>query len=172
MMKLRPANDEYAPYYERYIARVPDGDLLAILEKQGNETVALLKRIPRDREDFRYAPGKWSLREVVGHISDTERIMCYRALRFARADEAPLSSFDENTYVPASGHSMRSLESLVGELQSVRRASLTLLCSLSPEAWLRAGNASGHRVTVRALGCIIAGHELHHREIITSRYLV
>jgi hypothetical protein len=170
-MELRPAKDEYAPYFERYIERIPPGDLVVILEQQFGDTVRLLKSVPPDRADFRYAPGKWSLREVVGHLADTERIMAYRALRIARGDETPLSPFDENTYVPTSGHALRSMGSLIEELQSVRRATLTLFGSFTQEAWLRGGTASGKRVTVRALGCVIAGHELHHREIITSRYL-
>jgi hypothetical protein len=170
-MEMRTAKDEYAQYFERYIVRVPPGDLVVILEKQFDDTVRLLKSLPPDRADFRYAPGKWSLREMIGHLADTERIMCYRALRIARGDATPLSPFDENAYVPGSGHSLRTMESLIEELQSVRRATLTLFASFSREAWLQAGTASGNRVTVRALGCIIAGHELHHREIIKTRYL-
>lgn len=169
----RPAADEFDPYYGAYIARVGDGeDVLAALDTQHHETLARLRGIPAARGDHRYAPGKWSVKEVVGHLSDSERIFAYRALRFARGDPAPLPGFDENEYVPEMGAGERSLDDLVEEWGDVRRASLALFRSLPPAAWLRRGTASGSTVSVRALAYIIAGHVRHHVAVLGDRYRV
>lgn len=167
----RPDEDEYAPYYGRYISRVPDGDLYAILVSQLADTLALIRSIPEQRGTHRYADGKWSIKEVIGHVSDCERIMSYRALRFARADETPLPGFEQNDYVPPGGFDRRTLQDLSEELAAVRQATLHLLRHLDPAALTRAGTASGNRVTVRALAYIIAGHERHHIEILKAKYL-
>ena len=119
----RPAPDEHAPYYSRYIDQVPEGDLLEFLERQAEEFPAFLRGIPEHLQEHRYAEGKWSVKEVVGHLSDAERIFAYRALRFARGDQAGLAGFDENAYVPAGEFGARDFESLVAEWESVRRAS-------------------------------------------------
>lgn len=165
-----PASDEYAPYYQTYIARVPPGDLLAQLERQAQATAALLGPAQSDRAHYRYAPGKWSLIEILGHLSDSERIFAYRALRIARSDSTPLSGFDENLYVPAADFGRRSLADVLGEFQAVRAATVALLRGLPDAAWSRRGVANGQPVTVRALGYIIAGHELHHIEVLRIRY--
>jgi hypothetical protein len=167
----RPAPDEYSPYYERYVARVPAGDLRAILERQIGDTQRLLATIPESRGEHRYAPGKWSIKDVVGHLGDTERIMCYRALRVARGDETPLPAFDENAYVPAANFGRRTLRDLAEEFAAVRGATLALFRHLDDEALDRRGTASDKTISARALGYIIAGHELHHLELLRTRYL-
>jgi hypothetical protein len=167
----RPGPGEYAAFYAGYIARVPDGDLLRMLEEQGRESAALFRGVPAPRGDFAYAPGKWTLKEVIGHVADAERVFAYRALRIARGDQTPLASFDERAWVPQSGAGSRTLADLTGELGDVRRATLGLLCHLPAEAPLRRGTASGWEVSVRALAWIIAGHERHHLGIIRERYL-
>jgi len=166
-----PDATEYAPYYERYVSLVPEDDVLAALEAQAAETRALLRAIPEDREGFRYAPEKWSIREVVGHVTDTERIFAYRALRFGRNDPTPLPSFDENEYARFSGAGAHPLTELAAELEEVRRATLGLFRHLPGEAWTRRGVASGYEMSVRALARVILGHERHHLRIVRERYL-
>lgn len=168
---VRPAEDEYPPYCRGYVALLPEGDIVEVLEAQGEETLALVRGITGERAGFRYAPGKWSVREVLGHLSDTERIMANRALRIARGDRTPLPGYDENAYVADAGFDARTLRDLAAELSVVRRATLLLFGGLPEEAWLRRGVANGSEVSVRALACIIAGHEAHHREILRERYL-
>jgi hypothetical protein len=166
-----PDASEFAPYYGRYIALVPAGDVLAALEDQPRETVGLLSILSEEQADFRYAPGKWSVKEMVGHLIDAERVFSYRALRFARGDETPLPSFEQDDYVRNAGSSGRSLTDLTDEFVSVRRATLWLFRSLTPEAWMRRGVASGNPVSVRAIAYIIAGHELHHGRELREKYL-
>ncbi len=167
----RPAEDEYAPYYGRYISRVPDGDLCGMLVSQLADTLALLRAIPEQRGTHRYADGKWSIKEVIGHVSDCERIMSYRALRFARADETPLPGFEQNDYVPPGGFDRRTLRDLSEEFAAVRQATIHLFRHLDPPALTRRGTASGNPVSVRALAHIIAGHERHHVAILKDKYL-
>lgn len=170
-MNRRPTPQEFAPYYGRYVEHVPDGDVVATLVRQGESLGALLDGLPEARGDHRYAPGKWTIREVTGHIMDTERVMAYRALRFARGDATPLASFDESTWAASGEHGTRTLGSLVAEFRAVRAATIALLSNLSPAAWDRTGVASGYEVSVRGLAWIIAGHALHHQEILKTRYL-
>ena len=167
----RPAEDEYAPYYGRYISRVPDGDLCSMLASQLGDTLALIGAIPEPRGTHRYAEGKWSIKEVMGHLIDTERIMSYRALRFARADETPLPGFEQNDYVPPGGFDRRTLRDLSEEFAVVRQATIHLFRHLDPAALTRRGTASGNPVSVRALAYIIAGHESHHVAILKDKYL-
>jgi hypothetical protein len=167
----RPAPDEFAPYYGRYIDRVPDGDIVATLRDQVEETLRTLRAIPDARAGHRYAPDKWSIREVVGHLSDSERIFTYRALRIARGDETPLPGFDENAFVRRARLDDRSFAGLIDEYATVRAASVALFDSLFPEEWTRRGIASDKGVSVRALAWISAGHEIHHLEILRTRYL-
>ena len=134
------------------------------------ETAALLNRVPPAREQFRYAPEKWSTTEVIGHLADTERVFTYRALRFARNDSTPLSGFDENTYVPEGRFSGRSLASVMDEFAAVRAASVALFRSLDEAAWGRRGSANGKEITPRALAWIVAGHERHHIAVLKERY--
>jgi uncharacterized damage-inducible protein DinB len=166
----RPEPSEYAPYYERYISKVPPGDLVKQLEDQRRETQQLLGGLPDAKALHRYAPGKWSVKEVVGHVTDTERVFCYRALRFARGDEQPLLGFDEKAWVPAGRFDARPLDDLAAELDAVRRATIALFRGLDAEALARRGTANNNPVTVRALAWIIAGHERHHLAILRERY--
>ena len=167
----RPGASEYAPYYGRYISLVPDGDILSLLPVQVDETLTLLRSVPESHAGHRYASGKWSIKEVVGHVIDAERVFAYRALRFARRDQTPLSGFEQDDYVRNGSFDGNLLSDLSAELEQVRRASVLLFRHLDQEAWARSGVASGNEVSVRALAYIIAGHELHHREILRTRYL-
>jgi hypothetical protein len=170
-MHQRPATNEYAPYFENYVKIVPQGDLLLILPQQLKETVSLLRDVTDADGEYRYDSGKWSLKEVIGHMSDTERIMGYRLLRIARGDQTPLSGFDENLFVQSASFGLRSVQDLTEDLASVRQNTLNLLYGLTDEAWMRAGVVNETHVTVRAIGYIIAGHELHHRQVLEERYL-
>jgi hypothetical protein len=167
-----PSADEYAPYFRRYVELVPPGEILAVLADGARDTRALLGSLPEARSRFRYAPGKWSVREVVGHLSDTERVLAYRMLRVARGDATPLAGFDENAYVAAAGFDARSMDDLLDEMYAVRHATLLLVRSLTPESAPRTGTANDQTVSARALAWIIAGHELHHRRILEERYAV
>lgn len=167
----RPQADEHAPYYSRYIDQVPDGDIVDFLERQESEAAAFLRAIPANLQEHRYAEGKWSVKEVVGHLADAERIFAYRALRFARADQTPLAGFDENAYVPAGGFDARTYGSLVDEWVHVRRATISLLRGLDGDAPLRRGKANDQEISVRALAWVMAGHVVHHAAILRERYL-
>ncbi|HEU4748168.1 MAG TPA: DinB family protein [Gemmatimonadaceae bacterium] len=167
----KPETSEHLPYYGRYIALVPAGDVITTLEAQMRDSQALLAEIPPDVATYRYAPDKWSLNEMVGHVIDTERIMSVRALRFARADASPLPGFEQDDYVRGASFDAYPLADLAAELEAVRRSTLFLFRHLREEAWMRRGTANNAEVTVRALAYIIAGHELHHREILRTRYL-
>ena len=166
----RPQPDEVPSHYVGYIERVPESDPVAVLAAQSGRDVDLLRGLSETDALKRYAPGKWSVKEVVGHLADTERIMAYRALRIARGDETPLPSFDENAYVPPAKFDARPLTDLVADLRTVRASTLALFRSLDGDAWRRRGTASGKPVSVRALGYMIPGHERHHVEILKTRY--
>jgi hypothetical protein len=167
----RPKLGEYNPYYDRYISLILGNDVIGTLEKQLPKTVALLSGRSDDEGNFRYEPGKWSLKEVVGHLNDTERIMSYRALRIARGDKTPLPGFEQNDFVRDGPFAELSLNSLVEEFKTIRASTLYLLRTFRPQDWTRRGKASDHEITVRALAYIIAGHEVHHRNIVEERYL-
>lgn len=167
----RPGPDEYAPFYAGYIARVPAGGLVSVLGEQRDGLRRLLGGLTEEQAGYAYGAGKWTVREVVGHVTDAERVFAYRALRFARGDDTALAAFDENAYVPAGRFDQRPLADLLAEQEAVREATVRLLQGLPPDAWFRRGTASGAAVTVRALACMIAGHELHHRAILEERYL-
>lgn len=166
----RPAPTEYAPYYERYVSLVA-GDVLEALERQGAETAALLGGLSEEQGGARYAPDKWSVKELVGHLIDTERILSYRLLRVARGDRTPIDGFDQDPYVANSNADARTLRSLAEEFGHVRAATLALARGLDAAAWSRSGVANENEVTARALAHIIAGHETHHVRILRERYL-
>ncbi len=166
----RPADDEFAPFYAGYVARVPDGEILRFLETQLREVRSLLSTVPEGRGIHRYADGKWSIKEVIGHVCDAERIFAYRALRFARADATDLPGFDENAYVPAGAFDRRTMASLVDEVVQVRDATMSLVRTLDAEAGARRGTANGKSITVRALVWIMAGHMAHHTAVLRERY--
>jgi hypothetical protein len=168
--KNRPAPGDYAPYAEQYVVLVTGNDVLEALKTQLKQTTMLFSGRSERDGNFRYAPGKWTVKEVVGHVADTERIFAYRALRFARGDQTPLAGFEQEDFVRAASFGARKLSDLVEEYADVRQASLDLFSSLDEEAWLRHGVASENRVTVLALAYLIAGHELHHRKILEERY--
>jgi hypothetical protein len=168
---MRPTSAEHAPYYARYIVLVPDDDMDVVhhLADQHHESVGMLRKA-KHKGDFAYEPGKWTIKEVISHMCDTERVMAYRALRFARGDATDLPGFEQDDYVAMSKAGSRTMDDLLEELWSVRAATLSLAKHLPEEALGRAGKASGNRVTVRALLYIIAGHELHHMAVLKDRY--
>jgi hypothetical protein len=170
LLTSRPEAGEFDPYYARYIDRVPEGDVASLLESQIRETTAALRALPVAKASYRYAEGKWSIAEVVGHIIDVERMFSYRALRIARADTTPIEGFDENAYVPPAEFDRRPLAELIDELEAVRRSTLALVRGLPPAAWRRIGTANGKAISVRALVYIIAGHERDHLGTLRGRY--
>ena len=171
-MWTRPQPDECADYYHGYVRQVPDGDDLPQAALREMETLrAVLAGVSEAASARGYAPGKWSIREAVGHVADVERIMSVRALRFARGDGAPLPGMEQDPYVAASGHAERSLESLLDELETIRRATVSLMRSFDAAALDRSGEASGARATVRAICYLTVGHAIHHRRVLEERYL-
>ena len=167
----RPRPDEIGAAYLGYLEAVPEGDVLALLGASLEETRALLARFGEARGGHRYAPGKWSVKEIVGHLIDAERVFAYRALRMARGDATPLASFEQDDYVAASGSDRRTLADLVEELTYLRRTNLAFFRGLPPEAWERRGTAAGNPFVVCAFPYLLAGHEGHHRRVLTERYL-
>jgi DinB superfamily len=172
----RPESGEYAPYYERYISLVENNettgnDILATLEDQRRQTLLLLSGRTEADGDLRYAPDKWSLKEVLGHLNDTERIMSYRALRIARGDQTPIEGFEQDDYVRNGPFARVSLADLIEDYIAVRRATVSLFRDLDEAAWNRRGIANKNEISVRALAYVIAGHELHHRRIVEEKYL-
>jgi hypothetical protein len=170
-MIARPANAEFAAYYGKYIELVKGDDIVAALEQQLSATLALLRGLTETQGIHRYEPGKWSIKEVVGHVIDAERIFAYRALRIARNDQTPLAGFEQNGYVASANFDAAVLADLAAELELVRRSNLAMFRQFDPEAWQRRGTASEHPVSVRALAYIVAGHELHHVGLLRTRYL-
>jgi len=166
----RPKKNEYNPYYETYIGLVPTENILEHLEITKLATGAYLQSIPADKWDFRYAEGKWSLKESWIHVLDTERIFAYRALRISRGDATPLSGFDQNEYVPFYNANHRTAASIIEEYEAVRMATISLLKNIDNAALRRLGTASDSPISVRALAYMIAGHELHHLNLTRERY--
>jgi hypothetical protein len=167
----RPQASEYAPYQAGYVASVPEGDIFEILSRQRVEFPEFLKSFGEARGGHRYAPGKWSIKEMVGHVNDTERVFAYRALRFARGDETPLPSFEQDDYVRTGSFDARTLASLADEFSHLRAATLDLFYHLDADALARKGTASGFVVSVRAMAFVIAGHVAHHERMLRERYL-
>lgn len=167
----RPRPDEHDSFYSTYIDKVPDGSVVDLMESELDSALALLGTVPSDRETHRYATGKWSLREVLGHIVDTERVFGYRAVAFARRDPSDLPSMDQDHWVASSNAGSRSLSSLTREFEQLRRSHVELFSSFDGEIFDRRGVASGCEITVRALAYIIVGHEMHHRMVLRTRYL-
>jgi hypothetical protein len=167
----RPERSEAADYYWTYIDQVPGGDIIATLDRQSNDVQSLCRDISNQRSLHRYAPGKWSIREVLSHVSDTERVFVFRALWFARGFSDPLPGFDQNIAVPAARADDRSWTAHVEDFRAVRAATLTLFRGLSADRWSCRGTASGVEFSVRALAFITAGHAAHHMRIVRERYL-
>jgi len=170
-MTGRPAPHEAAPYYSTYIDRIISDDVLGELEAQLDATLGLAASISEHQSLHRYAPDKWSIRQLLNHVSDTERVFLYRTLWFARGFDTPLPSFDQDVAVPAAGADQFSWASHVEEFRAVRVATLAFFRNLPADAWTRTGIASGNSVSVRALAYIIAGHAAHHIAILRQRYL-
>jgi hypothetical protein len=167
----RPDASEYAEYFGKYVSLPADGDIVATLEQQTAATLRELRAVTEEKSLYRYAEGKWSLREAWLHVADTERIFTYRLLRFARKDPANLSSFDQDIYIEPSKADERTWASIVDEFEAVRNATLHLVRNLPSDAWMRTGTVGGNTVSVRAMAYITAGHELHHAELMRKRYL-
>lgn len=168
----RPSSNEYAPFYRNYIDKVPDGDLMDLLFKTSDAFQAFYATLDESKGNFAYAPDKWTIKQVLQHIIDTERVMQYRAMRIARHDKTPLPGFEQDDYAAIADVSHRSIASLLVEFQTVRLSSIALFRSLPSKDLLHIGIASDCPVSVRALGYIIIGHQLHHDSILKERYLV
>jgi hypothetical protein len=169
-MPTRPDSTEYAEFYKNYIARVPEGPVLDFLAKQLTDYRPLLVGVSDEAAAAAPAPGKWSIKQVLGHLCDTERVMTYRALRFARGDPKELQGFEQDDYVREAQSNSRTVDDLLTEFESIRRVTIALFGSLPPEAEMRAGIANGSKVTVRALAYIAAGHAQHHFELLKAGF--
>ena len=166
----RPEAAEYAEYYGSYISKVPGTDLLAVLEAERSSMAQILAGRSERDGNFAYAPGKWTVKEALGHITDAERIFTYRALRIGRGDNTPLPGFEQDDFIRNGNFAARTLADLAEEFLAVRAASIALFRSFNEEVWSRRGVASQKEVTARALGFITAGHQIHHRVILEERY--
>lgn len=166
----RPQPGEYSPYYERYISLVQGEDILSTLDQQRRQTMLLLSGRDDADGEFRYAPGKWSAKELLGHVCDTERVFAYRALRISRADATPMEGFEQDDYVLNGPFAKIPFAEIIEDYIAVRRATFSLFRNLDEPAWMRRGVANKNEVSVRALAYIIAGHELHHRAILQEKY--
>lgn len=166
----RPQPGDYVPFHETYISKIGEGDILEILKDQQESTYAFLRSVPADKALYAYAEGKWTVKQCIGHMTDTERVMAYRAMRFARNDDTPLPGFDQDDHVANSHHNDLELNDLIEEFKLTRQANLYFFKSLNADEKQRYGLASGNRVTVNALLYIIAGHETHHIQLFKQRY--
>lgn len=166
----RPQSDEYAPYYEKYVSLIASDDIIGVLEARRVQMAQLLAARSEREGNFRYGPDKWSVKEVIGHISDAERVFAYRLLRIGRGDETPLSGFEQDDYIATGGFGERTLADVAAEFAAVRTATIALVQGLPDAAWKRRGTANDDPVTARALAYIIAGHQLHHQNILSERY--
>lgn len=170
-MKAKPEANEYASYYEKYVSLIDDDDVIAVLESQLDATVACLRGLSEEQGNYAYEPGKWTIKELVGHVNDGERIFAYRAMCIARGDKTPLPGFEQDDYIAGANFNAQTLADLTTEFELIRRSNLAMLKQFSDEAWVRQGTASNNPITARALVYIIAGHEAHHINILRSRYL-
>jgi len=170
MHSSRPSPTEYAPYFARYIDVVAQADFITVLGRQPEDYRALLGALSHEQAGFRYAPGKWSIREVVGHVIDAERVFGYRALCIARGETASLPSFDENAYAAKAGHDGCSLHELLDELGHVRRSHIDLFQHLDQAAWEHTGTVNQNAISVRGLAYTMTGHAQHHAGILKERY--
>ena len=170
LRRVRPNASEFPSFYAGYVASVPDGDILAVLRAGGNDLSSALAAIPESRGAYRYADGKWTVRTLVGHMIDAERIFTYRALRLARGDSTPLPSFDENEFAKTAGSDDRTVADLAAEMGAVRASTVCLFESFPDDAWMRRGIVSSGEVSVRALAYITAGHAAHHLRVLHERY--
>lgn len=170
-MNSRPQASEYASYYGKYINLVPEGNILEILSDQILSVEKLFSAITEEKSKFRYEEGKWSIRELLGHITDTERVFAYRALRFSRNDKTSLPGFEQDDFVPNSNHDNVLLKNLVEEFILVRKSNIKLFELFTDEMWLRTGTASGNAMSARAVAFNLAGHLIHHSNVLKEKYL-
>lgn len=169
-MVMRPAPTDYASFYANYVALVPEEDVLSVIETQSSETQKLMASVDETRGSYRYAEGKWSVKEVFGHITDSERVFGYRSLAIARGDQSSLPGFDEQEYMRNANFDAWKIGDLAELYAVTRRANIVFFRNLTEEAWDRRGIANDSAVTVRALAFIIAGHERHHLKVLRERY--
>lgn len=167
---LRPKEGEFGSFYKGYIEKVGNNDIFGILKAQMEETTTLFNSLTPKQAEYRYADGKWSFKEVIGHLIDSERVFAYRGMCFARGEQQALPGFDQDAYVKEAYFDNRSVESLRDEYIAIRNATIVLFRSFSEEMMKRSGTASGNTVSVRALLYIIAGHERHHLDLLETRY--
>ena len=167
----RPEAGEFDPYYSGYIGQVIEDDAVTALEAELNESLAFFRSIDEQVSTTPYAEGKWTIREILGHIVDTERVMSYRAMRFARNDQTGLPGFEQDDFIRGASFNQVSTGDLLREFEHLRRANILMFRNLSEAAWSRRGRANDKQITVRALAFIIVGHEKHHRKIVKERYL-
>lgn len=170
-MKTSPDFNTLPPFYRNYVSFVEQLEMLPALKASAEAAQTLIGTIPEEKGIYRYAEGKWSIKELIGHMMDAERIFAYRALRFARNDHTPLAGFEENNYAPEANAHARTLEQLVREMQNLRTTTLDLFSSFTPEMLTRTGTANNSLVSVVNIGYIIAGHETHHCSVLKQRYL-
>lgn len=168
----RPETNEYAPYYDRYISLVTDDEIVPVLAAQPTELQDIFTGIPEDKGTFAYDDGKWTIKEVLSHLIDGERMFAYRALRISRGDETPIEGFEQDGYIENSHANSRSFAELLEEFNLLRRANLLLFNNLDDSGWTRVGTASENKVSVRALAYIMAGHVTHHTGILREKYLL
>ncbi len=166
----KPASDEYAPYYETYVSKVAGDDPVAALRLLRNSTNEVFSRLDAKKAAHRYAPGKWTVQEVIGHITDAERVFAFRALWFARQKDGALPGFDENAWMPASQFGAQPLAKVIEAWRTQRLATIALFETLPADAWKQRGTANNKVVSVRALAWIAAGHEIHHLNVLKERY--
>jgi uncharacterized damage-inducible protein DinB len=171
LMLRKPSEDEYASFYTGYIGLVPEGEYASLLNNQEQALLTLFSGLSEEKALFRYAEGKWSLKEVLAHITDTERIMCYRMLRISRGDKTDLPGFDQDIFIDNNSFDEVALTDLIQDFQSVRQATLSLLPTITESAWTRVGTANTFEITARALAYVIVGHTQHHLNIVEQKYL-
>jgi hypothetical protein len=170
MTRGQPLESEYAPYYQGYVAHVNEDEILPVLRSQLDALDVLLGRVGPERETYRYAEGKWSIREIVGHLIDAERVFGYRAFCIARGEQNNLPGFEQNDYILTAPYDRIDLEDLLSEFRLVRLSNLAMFRNLNEEAWARIGTANDNQVSVRALAFIMAGHARHHMGVLHERY--
>jgi hypothetical protein len=171
-MYERPDKEEYASFYEGYINLIPEGNVNKILEQQAEQVIVAIRSLTEEQGNYRYSEGKWSVKEVFGHLIDNERIMSTRLLRIARGDTTPLPGYEQDLFMAGNPFETYTIDDLAEEYTAVRHATIVMLRHLSPEAWLRRGIANNYTASARSIACVIAGHELHHLSVLRDRYNV
>jgi hypothetical protein len=171
-MYERPEKEEYASFYEGYIGLVPKGNVIEILEQQADKVSTAIRSLTEEQGNYRYSEGKWSVKEVFGHLIDNERIMSTRLLRIARGDSTPLPGYDQDVFMDDHPFEAYSIDDLAEEYAAVRHSTIVMLRRLSPETWLRKGIVNNYTASARSIACVIAGHELHHLSVLRDRYEV